>query len=275
MEKYSVLMSVYKNEKAEYFRVAMDSMINQTVRPDEIVLVEDGPLTNELYSVIDEYKMKFPEFFNIVINEQNLGLGRALNRGLAVCKNELVARMDTDDISLPDRCERQLHEFERNLELDIVGGDISEFTDDPSQIVAYRRVPESNEEIREYIKTRCPLNHVTVMFKKTSVQRAGGYLDCFWNEDYYLWIRMYLDGAVFMNTGTVAVNVRVGRDMYNRRGGKKYFESEKCLQQYMLENEIITKSLYRKNVMKRWIVQRLLPNSLRGWVFRTFARKDK
>ena len=117
------------------------------------------------------------------------------------------------------------------------------------------------------------MNHVSVMYKKSAVQDAGGYLDWFWNEDYYLWIRMWLNGAKFANTGTVLVNVRVGEEMYQRRGGAKYFESEKRLQDYMLKHNMINKFMYLKNIIKRFVVQRLLPNKLRGWVFRTFARK--
>lgn len=269
MEKYSVLMSLYKKEKPEYLRLAIDSMLNQTVKPDEIVLVEDGPLTDELYAVLDEYGDKLTR----VRNEKNLGLGLALNVGLKVCRNELVARMDTDDISKPERCEVQLHYFEQHPETDIVGGDIAEFIGDETNIIGKRMVPQTNAEIREYMKKRCAFNHMSVMYKKTAVGAAGGYQDWFWNEDYYLWIRMWLNGAVFGNTGTVLVNVRTGEEMYQRRGGKKYFKSEKGLQDYMLEHRMIGFGTYAMNVSKRFIVQEMLPNSVRGWVFRKFARK--
>lgn len=269
MEKYSVLMSLYKKEKPEYLRLAVDSMLNQTVKPDEIVLVEDGPLTDELYAVLDEYGDKLTR----VRNEKNLGLGLALNVGLKACRNELVARMDTDDISKPERCEVQLQYFEQHPETDIVGGDIAEFIGDETNIIGKRMVPQTNAEIREYMKKRCAFNHMSVMYKKTAVEAAGGYQDWFWNEDYYLWIRMWLNGAVFGNTGTVLVNVRTGEEMYQRRGGKKYFKSEKGLQDYMLEHRMIGFGTYAMNVSKRFIVQEMLPNSVRGWVFRKFARK--
>lgn len=269
MEKYSVLMSLYIKEKPEYLRLAVDSMLNQTVKPDEIVIVEDGPLTDALYAVLDEYGDKITR----VRNEKNLGLGLALNLGLKVCRNELVARMDTDDISKPERCEVQLHYFEQHPETDIVGGDIAEFIGDESNIVGKRMVPQTNAEIREYMKKRCAFNHMSVMYKKTAVEAAGGYQDWFWNEDYYLWIRMWLNGAMFGNTGTVLVDVRVGEEMYQRRGGKKYFKSEKGLQDYMLEHNMIGFGTYVMNVSKRFVVQKILPNSARGWVFRKFARK--
>lgn len=269
MEKYSVLMSLYKKEKPEYLRLSIDSMLNQTVKPDEIVLVEDGPLTEELYAVLDEYGDKLTR----IRNKKNLGLGLALNVGLKACRNELVARMDTDDISKTERCEKQLHYFEQHSETDIVGGDIAEFIGDESNIVGKRVVPQTNEEIREYMKKRCAFNHMSVMYKKGSVQAAGGYQDWFWNEDYYLWIRMLLNGAVFANTGTVLVDVRTGKEMYQRRGGKKYFKSEVRLQWFMLKNHLIGFPRCILNVAQRLILQVLMPSKVRGIVFRTFARQ--
>ena len=273
MEKYSVLMSLYIKEKPEYLRTAIQSIVDQTYAPDEIVIVKDGLLTAELQSVLDGFSEKYPKLFNIVGYEKNRGLGLALNFGLAHCRNELVARMDTDDIAKSDRCEKQIKAFKENSLLEIVGGDISEFVDTEDNIVAYRRVPKEDKAIKEHLKIRCPLNHVSVMYKKSAVLSAGGYLDLFWNEDYYLWIRMAENGANMANTGTVLVNVRTGADMYKRRGGKKYFASEKFLQKYMLEHKIIGHGTYLMNVCKRFIVQILLPNGLRGWVFKKFARK--
>lgn len=273
MGKYSVLMSLYIKEKPEYLDVAIKSMIMQTLKPDEIVIVKDGPITKELQDVLDKYIEEYPNLFNIIGYEENKGLGYALNFGLEYCKNELVARMDTDDISKPSRCEEQINLFKKYPETDIIGGDISEFIDFENNIVSYRRVPKSDKEIKEYLKTRCPLNHVTVMFKKSSVIKSGGYIELFWNEDYYLWIRMVEKSCTMANTGTILVNVRVGKDMYQRRGGKKYFESEKYLQKYMLSKRMINKKVYMLNIIKRFIIQIALPNFLRGWIFRMLARE--
>ena len=270
---FSVAMSVYKKEDPIFFDRALQSITDfQTVKPSEIVLIVDGPVGEELNAVIDKYTEKY-DFFNVIRLAENGGLGNALKLAVESAKYELIARMDTDDIALPNRFEEQLQYFENDETLDIVGGDISEFIGDENNIVAYRKVPTKHEEIKNYMRTRCPFNHVAVMYKKTAVQKAGGYLDLFWNEDYYLWIRMQLSGAKFANTGTTLVNVRTGSDMYARRGGKKYFKSEKFLQKYMLKNKMINRITYTKNILKRWIVQRCLPNRLRGWVFRKFARK--
>lgn len=274
MEKYSILMSLYIKEKPEYLDVAIKSMIDQTLKPDEIVIVKDGPITIELQNILDKYIKECPNLFNIVGYEENKGLGYALNFGLKHCKNELVARMDTDDISKSTRCEEQCNFLKKYPEIDVVGGDISEFIDCKNNIVSYRKVPKLDKEIKEYLKTRCPFNHMSVMFKKSSVIKAGGYLDLFWNEDYYLWIRMIESGCLMANTGTILVDVRIGKDMYRRRGGEKYFESEKYLQDYMLSKKMITRKTYILNIVKRFIVQMILPNFIRGWVFKNFARSN-
>ena len=269
---YSVLMSVYFKEKPEFLKLSIDSMLNQTVAPDEIVLVEDGPLTNELYEVINDYTDKYQEIFHRVVNETNLGLGKSLNCGLEACKNELVARMDTDDISLPERCEKQLSVFISNQNVDIVGANIAEFIESPKKIVSIRQVPSAHEEICEFLKKRCPFNHMSVMFKKSAVINAGGYIDWYYNEDYYLWLRMYLKGCHFFNINDNLVNVRVGQDMFARRGGRAYYKSEKNLFKFMYKKKIISWCSYQKSKFVRFIVQVMMTNKMRQWFFKKFAR---
>ena len=265
-------MSVYVKEKPQFLGAAIGSMIAQTIPPDEIVLVEDGPLTEELYSLIDAYNNSNVGLFTILKNENNLGLGMSLNKGLLACRNDLVARMDSDDISVPNRCQQQLDFLLAHPETAIVGGDISEFIDDPHNIVGYRKVPCNDEEIKKYAKKRCPFNHMTVMFRKSAVKSAGGYIDWHYNEDYYLWLRMLINVDKFANTGTVLVNVRVGEDMYRRRGGYRYFKSEAKIQKYMLKNHIIGFPRFMINVTERFVLQVLMPNNLRGWIFKRYAR---
>ncbi len=179
--------------------------------------------------------------------------------------------MDADDICVLDRFEQQLMAY-AEYDVDIVGGDIAEFVGNIDNVIAYRIVPTNDDDIKDYMKKRCPFNQMTVMFKKSSVQQAGGYLDWYCDEDYYLWLRMVQCGCRMMNTGTVLVNARVGEDMYNRRGGKKYFKSEAKLQKYMLNNKMIGFGTYIMNVSKRFVVQVMLPNKLRGWAYKKFAR---
>ena len=270
---FSVCMSVYKNDKPEYVIVALDSVIDQSIKPSEIVLVVDGPIPNILDNLLNEYAEKYPNLFKFIRLKENKGLGNALKLATEQAKYDLIARMDSDDIAEPIRFEKQLKCFENDSELSIVGGSISEFIDSPENIVGHRICPLTNNDIKDYMKSRCGLNHVTVMFRKSEVLRAGNYQDWFWNEDYYLWIRMMLAGCKFANLPDILVNVRVGKDMYARRGGWRYFKSEAKLQHYMWKNHVIGFLRFIYNVSIRFAVQVAMPNALRGWVFRMFARK--
>lgn len=272
-KKYSVLMSVYAGEKSSNLEHALDSIISQTIMPDEIVLVKDGPQTNEIEQVIKKYSNKYNNIFTIVINEKNEGLGVSLSRGLCHCRNEFVARMDTDDIALPERCENQIDFLLANPSVSIVGGQIDEFVNTEDNIVGRRTVPCSHEEIRKYMKKRCPFNHMTVMFRKQKVISVGNYIDCFWNEDYYLWIRMELAKCIFANLPEVLVRVRTNTETYQRRGGRNYFKSEVFLQKFMLREKIISAPRYLLNVTIRFVIQILLPNKIRYRFFKLFARE--
>lgn len=211
-KKYSVLMSLYKKEKPEYLRLALNSMLEQTVAPDEIVLVEDGPLTDELYEVLDEYPM-----LHRVKNETNLGLGLALNVGLKECRNELVARMDTDDCSKPDRCEKQLARFEEKPYLAIVGSHIDEFVGDTSNVISQRIVPITSEEIYNFAKKRSAFNHPAVMYSKTAVLENNGYSDLKRNQDVDLFGRMQFEGYKAENIDEALLWFRSSNELAKRR----------------------------------------------------------
>ena len=269
--KFSVSMCVYGKDNPEWFKTAIDSVINQTKVPDEIVLVVDGPVTSELEAVIQHYDVH--AFFKVVRLETNMGHGHARRAGLANCSYNVVAIMDSDDISTLNRFEKQLLEFERDQSLDIVGGNITEFVDVPENIIGLRTVCCNDDEIKRDIKSRCPMNLVTVMFKKASIEKVGGFIDWYCEEDYYLWVRMALNNMKFANIQENLVNVRVGKEMYQRRGGIRYFLSEAKLQGFMLKCKMISLPRYLINIVKRLIVQVLLPNRLRGWVFKKFARE--
>lgn len=217
MEKYSVLMSLYAKEKPEYFRQALDSMINQTFKPDEIVIVEDGPLNDQLYIVLDEYKRKYGELIHRCRNKKNLGLGVALNHGLNVCRNELVGRMDTDDISKPDRCEKQVKLFEEKPELAIVGSHIEEFVNSKSNIIAMRKVPLDTNEIYEFAKRRSAFNHPVVMYRKSAVLANGGYGDLKRNQDVDLFGRMLFAGCKAENIDESLLWFRSSDELSKRR----------------------------------------------------------
>ena len=270
--KFSVCMSVYKNDNTTDFADAVLSIYNQTCRPDEIILVIDGPVPTIMLDTISALNKKI-DILRVIQLEQNMGHAIARQTGLDAARNELCAIMDADDISVPNRFEKQLKAFEEHPEVSVVGGLIREFIHQPDNVVGTRIVPEHDAEIKDYLKRRCPMNLVTVMLKKSDVMKVGGYLDWYCEEDYYLWIRLTLGGYKFYNLQENLVNVRVGKEMYQRRGGMKYFKSEARLQKYMLNKDIINFGGYLNNVTKRLIVQVLLPNKIRGWVFRTFARE--
>ena len=258
MNKFSVLISIYYKEKPEYFNRAMQSIWDeQTIKPNEIILVQDGKLTEELYEIIDKWKNKLGEILKIIPLEENVGLGNALNEGMKHCSYELTARMDTDDIALPNRFEKQLKVFE-NGDIDICSSWVSEFENNENKIVSYRKVPELNEEITKYGKLRCPINHPAVMYKKSIVQKAGGYKKMMWFEDYYLWARMIVIGAKFYNIQEALVNMRAGYGQLERRSGLKYAISEYNLQKEFLKLKFINIFEFLRNVSIRFFT-RVIP----------------
>ena len=211
-KKYSVLMSLYKKEKPEYLRIALDSMLKQTIEPDEIVLVEDGPLTDELYEVLSDYPM-----LHRIRNEKNLGLGLALNVGLKQCRNELVARMDTDDCSKPNRCEKQLARFLEKPYLAIVGSHIDEFSGEISNVISQRIVPTTSEDIYKFSKKRSAFNHPAVMYSKTAVLENNGYSDLKRNQDVDLFGRMQFEGYKAENIDEALLLFRSSDELAKRR----------------------------------------------------------
>ena len=271
-KKFSVAMSVYKNDNPTDFVTAVNSIYYQTCPPDEIVLVIDGPIPNKLQDSIGEMKEKLG-ILKVVPFTENKGHAAARQGGLENASNELVAIMDSDDIAESNRFEKQLKFMNEHPDITVAGSLIREFIGEPANVVGIRAVPETDSEIKEYLKDRCPMNLQTVMYRKSKVLEVGGFINWFCEEDYYLWIRLALAGHKFYNFQESLVNVRVGKEMYQRRGGRKYFQSEARLQKYMLDHKVISLSKYLYNVAIRWAVQVAMPNWLRGWIFRTFARK--
>lgn len=269
---FSVLMSLYIKEKPENLRESIDSILSQSVLPSQIVIVKDGPLTDDLEAVLDQYVKTNPELYTLVPLETNLGLGLALAEGMHYCKYELVARADTDDICRSDRFERQLAEFERDERLDICGSHIAEFESDVNSIVARRSVPLSDGEIKIYQKRRDAFNHMTVMFKKSTVLAAGNYQSCMLMEDTYLWVRMILAGAVCKNIDDDLVYARIGSDMYERRGGIAYYKKYKQGRKKVRQTGYIGPIDYYYTLAIQFAVA-LMPNKLRGWVFKRLLHK--
>lgn len=214
--EYSVLMAVYAKDNAKYLKTSIESILKQTILPEQFVVVIDGSVPNEIIAVINDYQIN-KDLFTIVQLEENGGLGHALNVGLQYCRNELVARMDADDISLPERCEKELKCFEKDETLDVCGCNIDEFEDDPNNILSSRIVPSDYNEIKRFMRRRQAFNHPTVIYKKNAVLKVGGYRELKRKEDFDLFSRMLAAGMGARNLTESLYLYRINQDNYNRR----------------------------------------------------------
>lgn len=272
--RFSVLISVYYKEIPRYLDRALQSITDdQVLKPNEIVLVKDGPLTKELDEVIEKYQKRYPNLFKIVALEKNYGLGKALNIGLKNCTYELVARMDGDDISKPERFKKQIDIFKENPDLDILGSWIDEFIEKDGEIKirSIRKVPETNEEIYQKLKSICAFNHPTVMYRKTKIIEVGSYSQEFALEDYYLWIRLAISGANMYNLQESLLEFRITEGTSKRRGGLKLLKSDVKFQKKLYGLDFINKRELLLNLIK-YFVYRLLPNDLRGKIQKIYCR---
>lgn len=268
---FSVLLSLYIKENPVFLRQSLDSIFHQTLLPDEVILVEDGPLTPELEQVVSDYSTRYP-ILKVVPLSKNQGLGKALNEGLKHCSYDLVARMDTDDIAKPDRFRRQMEVFEAHPEIDVCGAWIDEFEGDVNQVLSTRKLPEHQEEIVAYALSRNPVNHPVVMFRKSAVIAAGGYQHFPLFEDYYLWLRMLKNGAKFYNIPESLLFFRTSSDMFKRRGGWKYAKDELRFLAMMRKMGMIGWGRFAMNVIIRFPM-RVMPNSVRGFLYKKALRR--
>ena len=273
LNEYCVLMSVYQKERPAFFRTAAESMIKQSVKPSQIVLVCDGPLTAELDREVYRFESANAGLVDVVRLPENRGLAEALNAGLKECRYEYVARMDTDDISLPERCELQLKSMHKHGS-DICSATVAEFIEDPKVIEAYKTLPVSHKEILEYARTRNPFNHPCVMFRKEAVLKAGGYESYRFFEDYQLWVKMLSDGARGHNIAKALLLMRTGGGMYSRRGGRDYLKCARRMEQYKLQRGFCSKGEYLKR-MSAFTVFALSPEKAREKLYKTFLRKRR
>lgn len=214
---YSVLMSVYQKEKPQNLSESLESILLQTVPPDELILVCDGKLTDELNVIIKAFESEYQKIFRSVRLLENVGTGMAANEGIKECQNELIAKMDSDDVCVPDRFQRQLMMFLKNPKLDMVGGYIEEFDDTTKEPIAIKKTPISHEEILKYARRRSPFNNQTLIYRKSFAQKVGGYTDIKRCEDYEFITKMLMAGAVGENMPEVLVRYRVTKDNYKRR----------------------------------------------------------
>lgn len=269
--KYSVLMAVYIKDNPDWFALAIDSMLKQTIVPNEVVIVEDGLITDELKEVIRERQVRYPNLIRSISLEHNKGLGEALRIGILQCKNEWIARMDADDYAYPQRCERQFWAAEHEG-ADIVGCDVNEFVGMPDCVVATRVFPEKHEEIYKFAKRRTPFAHPAVIFKRSQVLEAGNYQSAYLHEDFDLFVRMLASGYRGYTVKKALVAVRVSNDFYMRRGGWVYLKALLLFNRKQYKNGWMswTDFLIRSSAN---IVSCLVPNMLRDWIYRRLLRK--
>lgn len=267
---FTVLLSIYYKEKPVFLSRALNSIWEeQILKPVEIVIVKDGPLTNELNLVLTEFE-KLAPVKNLEL-DKNYGLGFALAKGLNVCSNEIVARMDSDDIAKPDRFEKQIKYIIDHPEYDVIGSNIAEFDKSEKDIVSIRKVPKEQNEIYTFAYRRNPMNHMSVVFRKSAVLRAGSYISFLGFEDYYLWVRMLLQGSKFYNIQDNLLLVRIGNDMHARRQGKLYFLQELKLQKELFQMGFINWFEYMLNLLLR-AFPRLFPVWLLKYVYKIIRK---
>ena len=271
---FSVLMSVYKNDNPNFLKLALESIYeNQTKKPDEIVIVFDGPIPKELEQVLNEYKKGKEKTVKYLPQKENKGLGEALRIGSEACTCDYIFRMDSDDISLPKRFEKQADYLNKHPEIDVLGGDIAEFNEYPDENnKRIRSCPEKMNGIIEMCKKRNPMNHVTVCIKRTALIESGGYLSLKYLEDYYLWIRMIANGKNLANMKETLVYVRVGNGFENRRGAKEQISGWKVLQKEMLKYNLITRRVSFLNMI---IIRTFVctPPSIKKMIYKVALRR--
>lgn len=266
-------MSVYIKTDPQQLSEATDSMLHQTLPPEQFVLVCDGQVTQPVSDLIDDYQRRFPELFTVIRLLEHCGLGPALQAGLLACRNVWVARMDADDIALPDRMEKQFCAVQALNSPAALGGQIAEFEQDTSHIIGYRQVPLSYEQIRQRCRILCPMNHMTVLLHKPSILAAGGYRDCKAYEDYDLWVRLLHNNYRVYNIPDLCCYARVDGNFYQRRGGWNYFRQTLRMEKTILEYQLIGRAQYVCNILLRFACTVLMPPALRKWIFMHILRR--
>ncbi|WP_225748993.1 glycosyltransferase [Paraeggerthella sp. Marseille-Q4926] len=267
-------MSVYGKESPQYLRESIESLLAQTVKPYEIVVVEDGFLTPELDCVLNRFDNSYPGLFKLVSYKENRGLGFALEQGVLSCECEFIARMDTDDVAHPRRIEKQLDAFEADPFLDMLGSQVIEFVSSPKEPVSCSDLPEEPKDIAEYSKRRNPFRHPSMMFKKSKVIEAGNYSsDFLFFEDWDLFNRMLSHGCKARNLHEVLVAMRVSVDFFARRGGRKYLGHAYEFKKAQLRSGYFAPADFCVSFFPHAAVC-MMPNSIRSFVYKRLLRKS-
>lgn len=271
-EKFTLLIAIYINDNVENFDLALKSIVFNTVVPDEILITVDGPVTDEMNQLISSFAQRLPNVIRVIRQGSNKGRGYTAALGVRNARHELIAKMDADDISNLQRFEKQLPLIQKNNNLDVVGGQISEF-DDELEITTRRIVPITHEKIIEFSRMRSPINQPTVIFRKSSVLQTGNYSNLTVMEDYDLWMRMIENKMLFQNIDEDLVYMRAPKNMYQRRGGVQYFKTYKIFRKNLLKRHLISYKDYYKSVIAMSMTA-LMPTTFRKKVYSILLRKD-
>lgn len=271
--KFSVLMVTYKLEKPEYLHQSLECVFNQTLMPNEVLLILDGKVPNSLLNVIDFYKKEYPKIFRVIKFKKHTDLGTCLKKGVHYCKYDIIARMDSDDYCVSDRFEKQINIFKNNKEIDMVGSFTYESTDNIEEIIHKKKLPENDYEIKQMMKTRNPFCHPSVMFKKEAVLKCGNYEKMLYFEDYYLWCKMALNNCKFYNIQEYLITMRSNKGFINRRGGFKYCKHTFDFQKSVYKLGFIGKRGVIKNCCYRFFVA-LVPSNLRRTIYKYVLRRE-
>ena len=270
---FSVLLSLYHKENFLALDQCFQSIWkDQTIQPDEIILVLDGKIGEELSQCVQKWQRIIGKSLRVIPLSQNVGLGKALNKGLEHCSIEWVFRMDTDDISKPDRFKKQIQFIKKNPEVVLFSGQILEFNENPSDADILKSVPTEHTDIIKFAQKRSPFNHMTVAYKKSVIEAVGGYQHHLFMEDYNLWLRVIGAGYRVGNHPDILLYARVGNGMHARRKGLEYVNSE--LQLLKLKKELKLQDPIHANIL--FLLRssfRLLPSTLLGKIYNTFLRK--
>ncbi|GAA0352382.1 glycosyltransferase [Morganella psychrotolerans] len=269
--KFSILLSVYFKENAIFLNDSLNRIINNSEKPTEVVIVKDGPLTDQLNLTIENWEKEYPNIIKTIDLPENIGLGKALNEGIKHCSNEWIFRMDTDDICLPNRFKKQINYLQENPHISLLGGNIEEFNEDMTESNGQRNIAIEHNNILKLAKKRNPFNHVTVAFKKSAVLAVGGYQHHLYMEDYNLWIRMISSDYKTHNLQDVLVNVRAGTIMVSRRRGLKYIKSELQLAKLKIKLKIDT-PLSATLIFAMRSIPRLLPTSILNIIYKKLRK---
>ena len=270
--KFSVLMPVYHKENPIFFKQALESIMQQTLMPDEIVIVKDGALTKELNNIIKNYSLNYNDLFNIITLAQNVGPGKARNAGLQACKYNYIALMDSDDIANLARFEKQIGYLEKHPEIDCLGSNVTEFEGNQENIISKKVVPITHEEIFKFGKWRSAMNNMTIIYKKDKVLEVGGYNSFNFGEDYLLFAKMLNVGMLFHNLEDCLVNARSGQRMLAKRVGWDKIKQEFLLFYEYKKMGYINSYQFVRNVSLKFLL-RIIPNWLRSYIYKRFLRK--